>query len=164
MLGKYGTAAAEKPLWDTMEYFRSWWKGREEELKGQIGQESRQLERALWIALAQADGWALQEPELTRLLALCSSDWCRQEVNGWNGAAKLPVSVGISPQTGGLSYSVAQYGPGTEEWLRRKLLQYPEATVFRVEQRQNEAQIPGMREARERAQTIVRGLGRTLAQ
>ncbi len=35
VLGKYGTAAAEKPLWDTMEYFRSWWKGREPGVEGE---------------------------------------------------------------------------------------------------------------------------------
>ena len=74
VLGKYGSGAAEKPLWDAMEYFRGWWKGREEELKEKIGQESVQFERALRIALAQADGWVLQEPELNRLLALCSSE------------------------------------------------------------------------------------------
>jgi hypothetical protein len=54
---------------------------------------------------------------------------------------------------------VAQYGPGNEEWLRRKLLQYPEATAFKVE-RPNEAQFPGMKEARERAEAIVGALGR----
>jgi hypothetical protein len=164
VLGKYGTAAAEKPLWAAMEYFRSWWKDREGELKGQIGQESRQFERALWIALAQADGWVLQEPELQRLRALCSSEWCRQEVAAWIGVAEAPVNIGVSPHDDGLIYSVAQYGPGNEEWLRRKLRQYPEATAFRIERRPNEAQIPGMREARERAETIVGMLGRKLAQ
>lgn len=164
VLGKHGTAAAEKPLWDAMEYFRSWWKGREEQLKEKIGEESMQLERALRTALAQADGWVLEEPELLRLLALCSSEWRRTEVTGWISTAKPPVSIGISPQGDGFSYTVGQYGPGAEEWLRRKLLQYPEATRFRVVQRLSEAQIPGMREARERAQTMVGASGRKLAQ
>jgi hypothetical protein len=123
-----------------------------------------QLERALRTALAQADGWVLQESELRRLLALCSSEWCRTEVTGWINTAKPPVSIGISPQGDGFSYSVGQYGAGTEEWLRRKLLQYPEATALRVVRWQNEAQIPGMREARERAQGIVGTSGRKLAQ
>jgi hypothetical protein len=70
----------------------------------------------------------------------------------------------MSPQGDGFSYTVGQYGPGPEEWLRRKLLQYPEATALRVVQRLNEAQIPGMREARERAQTMVGASGRKLAQ
>lgn len=163
VLGKYGTAAAQKPLWDTTEYFRSWWKGREEELKEKSGEESVQLERALRIALSQADGWVLQEPELRRLLSLCSSEWCRTEVTAWITTAGTPVSIAIFPQAEGFSYSVAQYGQGTGEWLRRKLLQYPEATAFRIVRLQNEAQFPGMREARERAQTIVADSGRKLA-
>jgi hypothetical protein len=47
------------------------------------GQENLQLERALRIALAQADAWVLTEAELNRLLGLCSSEWCRQEVTEW---------------------------------------------------------------------------------
>ena len=88
VLGKYGSPAAEKPLWDTLEYFRSWWKGREQELEDVNGQESIQFERALRIALAQADGWTLQEDGLNRLLDLCSSNWCRQEVEEWLSHAK----------------------------------------------------------------------------
>lgn len=45
LLGKYGRADAEKPLWDAMEYFRSWWKDREDQLDERIGDEGRQLER-----------------------------------------------------------------------------------------------------------------------
>jgi hypothetical protein len=84
VLGKYGSAAAKEPLWKTMESFRAWWKGREQQLStDSAGQENMQLERALRIALAQADAWVLTEAELYRLLGLCSSEWCRQEVAGW---------------------------------------------------------------------------------
>lgn len=86
VLGKFGSAAAQKPLWEAMEYFRSWWKGREADLQGKIGQEGIQLERALRIALAQSNAWKLQEPELRRLLELCSSEPCRVEVNSWLSA------------------------------------------------------------------------------
>jgi hypothetical protein len=153
VLGKYGTPAAQKPLWDTMEYFRSWWSGREAGLNEKTGEESRQLERALRIALAQADAWVLQETELKRLLALCSSEWCRTEVAGWISAGMGPVSIAILPQ----GYSVAQYGPGGEEWLRRKLMQYPEAAVFTISSSPNA-------DSRERARTIVRASGRVIAE
>ena len=83
VLGKYGSPAAEKPLWDTLEYFHTWWSGREQELDEANGQESIQFERTLRIALAQAGGWTLQEDGLHRLLDLCSSNWCRQEVEEW---------------------------------------------------------------------------------
>ena len=83
LLGKYGSIAAEKPLWDTLEYFRSWWTGHEEVLDEADGREGIQFERALRIALAQADAWTLQEDGLNRLLSLCSSKWCKQEVSEW---------------------------------------------------------------------------------
>lgn len=164
VLGRYGTAAAEKPLWDTMEYFRGWWKGREEELKGKTGEESLQLERTLRTALAQADGWVLQEAELRRLLALCSSEWCRTEVTGWINSARPPVSVGVLPEGDGFAYTVGQYGPGNEDWLGRKLAQYAEATAFQVKSWPNEALVRGMKEARERAQRAVGASGRKPAQ
>src|SRR5260370_33980594 len=78
VLGKYGSVAAKEPLWKTMEYFRSWWKGREEQLKEPLGREGMQLEQALRIALAQADDWVLQEDDLNRLLGLCSSERCKE--------------------------------------------------------------------------------------
>jgi hypothetical protein len=65
VLGKFGSADAQKPLWETMEYFRSWWKGRESELNEKIGEEGTQLERALRIALARSDTWILQAPTYT---------------------------------------------------------------------------------------------------
>lgn len=90
VLGKYGSPAAEKPLWDTLEYFHSWWKGREEQLGEANGEGSVQFERALRIALAQADGWTLQEAGLNRLLGLCSTNWCRQEVSEWIQQGNAP--------------------------------------------------------------------------
>jgi hypothetical protein len=165
VLGKYGTAAAEKPLWDAMEYFRSWWNGREDELSKRANEGSMQLERALRIALATADGWVLEEPELTRLLEACSSDWCRQDVNTWIAAAKAPVKIAISQRDDGpAGYTVGQYGPDTGEWLRGKLRQYPEAATFRVVPRANEAEHPEARELRARAEAMVRASGRKLAQ
>src|SRR5260370_41653045 len=95
-LGKYGSVAAKEPLWKTIEYFRSWWKGREEQLKEPKGQEGMQLERALRIALARADAWVLQEADLRRLLDLCSSEECKQEVAGWLQSTKTPIQIGIT--------------------------------------------------------------------
>ncbi len=164
VLGKYATAAAEKPLWDTMEYFRSWWKGREADLKENRGQGSVQFERTLVVALAQADGWVLQEPELKRLAELCSGDWCRPQVAQWLNAARSPVGIAISQEGNSFNYVLERYGPGNEEWLRRKLLQYPETSVFKITSPASEAQVPGVQRARQRAKTIVLNSGRKLAQ
>jgi hypothetical protein len=164
VLGMYGTVAAEKPLWDAMEYFRSWWKGREAELKSQSGEASMQLERTLRIALAQADGWVLNQPDLARLRALCSSDWCRQEVDGWISTAQPPVRIGVVPQGDGFRYSVGQYDGTTAEWLRRKLGQYPDATMFQLDQSPYQLQLPGVKEEWKNVQTALRETGRKLAQ
>jgi hypothetical protein len=163
-LGKFGSADAQKPQWETMEYFRSWWKDREPELRQKTGQEGVQLERALRIALGQADAWTLQEDGLTKLLGLCSTDECRTQVSGWIIAAKSPIRIDVVPQfSSGWSYTVGQYGPGDQDWLRRKLNQFPEAMVFQVQRSANESRMPGLKEARERAEELVRLSGHRLA-
>jgi hypothetical protein len=84
-------------------------------------------------------------------------------VAGWISTAKLPVSIGYSPWQGdGFRYTVGQYGSGDEEWLRRKLLQYPEATTFKIASWANET--PELREVQERVKMIVRESKRNLAQ
>jgi hypothetical protein len=128
VLGKYGSPAAEKPLWDTLEYFHSWWKGREE----QLDEENGQLERRLRIALAQADGWTLQEEELNRILALCRSNWCRQEVTDWLPKAKQPIAIEMTSGSDEVRASIAQYETHSEEQMLRKIRQFPAGTVFRV--------------------------------
>ena len=161
ILGKFGSPAAEKPLWDAMDYFHSWWSGKEDGLRQREGEGSVQLERALRIALAQADGWVVQETELNRLQDLCSTEWCRTEITQWRGAARQPIEISAYVQDGEPRYRVGQYGFGDQEWLLRKLLQYPKATTFRVA---GAAQMPGMNEALERARTAVRAAARTLVQ
>ena len=156
ILGRFGSDAAHKPLWQAMEYFRSWWKGRESELK--LSAENMQLEHTLRIALARADGWTLQAPELLKLSDLCSSDWCRTEVQGWITATKSPVSIEIHHDpTDAQAYTVAGYGPGDEQWLRRKLLQFPQSTTFQI------SKGPTSKEARDRVAELVGLTGRRLA-
>jgi hypothetical protein len=132
VLGKYGSTAAQKPLWDTFEYFRSWWKGREEQLDESTGQEGLQFERALRIALAQADGWVLQQDGLKRLLDLCSSNWCKQEVKEWLSQTAQPAEIRIIARSGGFRAWIAQYEAQSKEQMRRKLQQFPADTVFRL--------------------------------
>lgn len=128
VLGKYGSAAAEKPLWDALEYFRSWWKGREELLDEAGGREGLQFERALRIALAQADSWTLQQDGLNRLLGLCSSNWCKQDVREWLSQATQPISIQVGPA----SVMIAQYETRSDDQLRRKIGQFPAGTMFRM--------------------------------
>ena len=97
LLGKYGSPAAQQPLWETLEYFHSYWKGREKQLEEPEGREGIQFERALRIALGQADAWKLQPSELNRLLSLCTSKWCSQDVKDWmSQSAMLKSRSGAS--------------------------------------------------------------------
>ena len=87
VLGKYGSSKAEEPLWEALIYFHSWWKGREQELRQPAENEGMQLERTLVAALSHASAWELGASGRSRLLALCSSDECRQEAQRLMGVA-----------------------------------------------------------------------------
>jgi hypothetical protein len=161
VLGKYGSPAAQKPLWDTLEYFHSWWMGREEQLDEQSGQEGAQFERALRIALAQADGWVLQEDGLNRLLALCSSNWCKQEIGEWLAHAKSPIEIRVMAGADGFQATMALYDIHSAGQMRSKVQQFPKGTVFRI------VPVPygdkRDRSAIEQADEIVRSAGYSLA-
>jgi hypothetical protein len=161
VLGKYGSPAAQKPLWDTLDYFHSWWKGREGELDQQNGQEGLQFERTLRLALAQADAWTLDVDALHRLLDLCSSDWCRQEVTDWLAAAKQPIQIDFLPVSDEVHTMIARYETRSEEQMRRKLAQFPAGTVFRVAHYPNSD--VRLRAEVDRAEQIVRSAGFSLA-
>ncbi len=132
VLGKYGSPAAQQPLWETMEYFRSWWKDREDDLRKPVGQEGVFLERALRTALAQGSGWLLGETELRRLLALCSTAECRADVQEWIRSAGSPKPVEILLYPGDVRIKVAQYMVTGELALSAKLSQFPAGTAFRM--------------------------------
>ena len=161
VLGKYGSPAAEKPLWDTLEYFHSWWKGHEEQLKEPLGQEGLLLERALRIALAQANGWTLREDGLNRILDLCSSGWCKQDVGDWLPVASQPVAIRLVSGSDEFHASIAQYDYQSEEQMRRKIRQFPAGTVFRIAPfAQGDSRF---RAAVDKAEQIVRSEGYSLA-
>ena len=164
VLGKYGSSAAQGPLWMAMEKFRASWKGREEQLKEGDGLAHAQLERALRIALAEGDGWVLDEPDLRRLHALCSSDWCRQEVTSWLSTAKAPAEISVQQMSEGFIFNVAQYNMLSGEQLRHKLAEFPIGTIFRVAVSGMEGITPGMKQARESAELAVRESGHKMAQ
>ena len=133
VLGKYGSPAAQEPLWRTLEFFHSYWKDREADLKGDAGREGIDFERTLRIALAQGSAWLLSNAGLTRLQSLCSSDWCRQEVAAWLQAAKPPIHISITNSGDNLHFTLAQYEIQSEEDLRRRLAQFPPGIEFQLQ-------------------------------
>ena len=163
LLGKYGSSGAQGPLWQAMEAFHAEWKGREAQLIAPGEQTEAGLERALKIALGQGDGWILDERGLNRLKALCSGDWCSQEVTSWLSVAKAPAEISVL-QTGaeGFVFNVAQYSMLTAEQMRHKLVEYPLGTEFRMAISSMEGVTPGLKEARESAELAVRASGHKL--
>ena len=125
VLGKFGSANVEKPLWESLEYFHNWWKA------GEPNEEGQQFERALRVALAQADGWVLDREGLHKLEERCSSKWCHQEVAEWIGETGSPVPIMPLDDATGF---VARIGicNVTEAALERKLGQFPPGTVFHL--------------------------------
>ncbi len=139
VLGRAGSPKSQQPLWETMEYFRSWWKEREGDLRTPGGFEGILLERALRTALAKASGWMLGEAELRRLLGLCSSAECRAGVEEWLRDAKAPVRIDNYSYADEVQFNVAQYSVAGERGLRLKLAQFPAGTTFRVAEAPSEA-------------------------
>ncbi len=149
VLGSFGSPAAQEPLWRTLEFFHSYWKDREADLKGAAGSEGMGFERTLRIALAQGGAWLLREAGLTRLQSLCSSDWCRQEVAAWLQAAKPPIHISVTNSGDNLHFTLAQYEIQSEEDLHRRLAQFPPGTEFQLQSYAGDA-------ARERLrQTVI---------
>lgn len=163
ILGKYGSPAAEEPVWKTLEYFRSWWRGREKELQDSPLGENARFEQTLRTALAQADGWVVAQADLERLLALCSTDSCKMEAGGWAQAAKPPIRVDVYPGVTGFGVHLAQYDARSPEEFRRRLGQYPAGTMFRLKITAVDEQAPASQRARDMAVQAIREAGQKLA-
>ena len=158
VLGRSGSPKSQQPLWETMEYFRSWWKDREGDLSTPAGFEGILLERALCAALAEAGGWVLGEPELRRLRGLCSSAECRAKAEAWLREAKAPIRIDRYPRADQVSFQVAQYSVAGERGLRAKLTQFPAGSVFRLAETSSDEAT----EMRPRVEAAIREAGHRL--
>lgn len=136
VLGSYGDASVEAPLWKQLEQWSARWKGRASELDGHpirndLPHLESQVGEKLAEALASARSWVLDGPRRKRLVALCIDDWCRER---WDHPTPPgPVSVDVS--SGGSRYPAAFRADGytarTLAELKIKLLQFPAGTAFR---------------------------------
>ncbi|MDA1315576.1 MAG: hypothetical protein O2968_19785 [Acidobacteria bacterium] len=160
VLGRFGSAAAEKPLWEAMTYFHEWWKDRKDDLENSTQSGSLELGRAYRSALAQANGWVLDSDGLSKLRDLCVSDWGRGEVSEWLRRAQSPLTIDLSIRgSGDVSAQVAQYRLRSEATLLRKLKQFPQGTAFRWENRPGKGAPPKTRVIRDRVEETIRANG-----
>ncbi|HZS08699.1 MAG TPA: HEAT repeat domain-containing protein [Blastocatellia bacterium] len=137
LLGRYGSAEAEEPLWRCFEKWHREWGGRVAELTNYTLNESRQLagrqlETSLWQALISSPGWLADPKKLVPVQQLCLSDEARQQVGTaierWAGE----IHIAFAPGADKWGYvEVAQYTLNSPDDLKRKLTQFPKGTVFK---------------------------------
>jgi hypothetical protein len=128
-LGRFGSPAANGPLWDAFRYFHDYWKGKPAEL-AQNG-EGVFLEVELRNAIARAMHWLATETDLRTIESLCVSERCLYETQSDLRAWQRPLRIEVTGQPGGIRGQVAQYyGIESTEALEEKLGQFPEGTQF----------------------------------
>jgi len=150
-LGTYGTAAAEQPLWDTLQYFHDYWKDRPALLQQNV--EGEYLEVALRNAIARGNGWLANAADLARIASLCISERCQHETA--NDLHNMQQPLGVQVEGG--SFRVAQYtNIASLEALEKKLAQFPPGTTFRLH-----VSSPGRGEIVQRLQQFGAGKGLT---
>lgn len=128
-LGRYGSEAALKPLWDTFRYFHEYWKGKGAEL-AQNG-EGVALEVELRNAIARGRQWVAAEKDLRTIEALCISERCLYETQRDLNIWQQPLRIEIHEEGVDIHGSVAQYAwIETMDAFEGKLAQFPRGTEF----------------------------------
>ncbi len=119
-----GSAAAQQPLLEAMIRFRE-----------RIGKTDNLLDHGMEsgfeYALLHGSGWVPSEEDIERVLAACSTDDCRKQVDSVRRSFPSPLSVSFVPTLNDLEY--AQVGPfsvQTPGQLEAKIAQFPKGTKF----------------------------------
>jgi hypothetical protein len=138
-LGKWGTADAEKVLWDRLKRFHEDWTDRKDQLRltpdfqSPIGRAVA-LEHGLVTAIGSGTNWICETDKLTKLAELTWTQSERRQIDDWilqwkNGPALL--NPYWYPDPGHPTFSVLQYSNLTEEQLRAKVAQLPRGIDLR---------------------------------
>ncbi|HEU4478001.1 MAG TPA: HEAT repeat domain-containing protein, partial [Pyrinomonadaceae bacterium] len=115
VLGQYGSADAEKVLWQRLE-----------------GNKDESVEEALRNALSKGQGWLLDPEKLKRLRELCVTEKGRKEVDQLISNWTYDIYVNPDPfDDEKYSIAIAQYQLKSLDSLKQKLLQFPKGTIFK---------------------------------
>ncbi len=138
-LGSYGSAEAEKALWDRYEAWSRQWSGREKELRYVYAAENpnvwqQGLGENLAHALASGIGWLSDDTKLGRVRELAVGPAISQKAeDALKAWSERPPTIRCTP-TGSsaapLICNVAQYELRTLAALKTKLSQFPHGTGF----------------------------------
>lgn len=135
-LGRYGSAAAEGPLWEHLTEWTAKWQGREAEFRYVPGENNAKVwQRSLGVSLIQALGmgqsWLADEEKLGRLRQLAVGDDMRQQVDSmlsnWEQGRR---SISYWRAGDRLHYRVLQYDTDSLDSLKEKLAQFPSGSEF----------------------------------
>jgi hypothetical protein len=135
-LGRYGSAAAEEPLWRRLTAFHEAWKDRADELRQGPGFSSphaadSMIEYAIEEALSRGQGWLCGPDKLARLKTLVTpmrQGEVDRQLNAWQ---RTPFGLLTTWRgDGALVYWAGPYTGDSIDALIRKLKQFPAGTQF----------------------------------
>jgi hypothetical protein len=135
-LGRYGSAAAEEPLWRRLAAFHEVWKDRAADLRPGPGFSSPQaadsmIEYALEEALARGQGWLCGPDKLARLKTLVTpmrQGEVDRQLSTWQ---RTPFALSLTWRGDGTVWYVAgPYMGDSVDALMRKLKQFAAGTHF----------------------------------
>jgi hypothetical protein len=131
VLADYGSADAEEALWRRL----GKWHEEATQIRSEkvLSDDQEKIEKALRQALTSGQAWLSDPEKLKRVRDRCTTDTCRNEVDqmiaGWdpqiyvafNSYEDKPDRIGVE-----------QYGLKSLDALKKKLLQFPKGTVFKL--------------------------------
>ena len=135
-LGRYGSAAAEGPLWAHLTGWTAKWQGREAEFRYVPGENNAKVwQRNLGVSLIQALGtgqsWLADEEKLGRLRQLAVGDDMRQQIDSMlSNWEKGRRSISYWYVGDCLHFRVLQYDTDSLDRLKAKLAQFPSGSEF----------------------------------
>ena len=134
MLGKHGSAAAEKYLWARLKLWHQHWKPRAAELKRDNPwiepydlemADKKSVGQELATALATGMGWLADKHKLEKIKNLCLTDWAVKEIERMINIWSRDLYIRCYPLG-----EVAQYHFFSLDELKAKLAQFPRGTLF----------------------------------
>jgi hypothetical protein len=136
MLGQYGSAEAENPLWQRLEKWLQEWKARTEELPKNFDSNHpkfwhKQVGQTLRQALSQSPAWLIDREKLERLRRSCLDKDELQQFTYQAGDLSGEIHIAFHPGDDGWGNArVAHYQCNSLSVLKEKLRQFPEGVTF----------------------------------
>jgi hypothetical protein len=134
VLAEYGSADTEKALWRRFEKWHRAMESRSEELRGEkLSHDQEVIEKALREALTGGQAWLSDPEKLKRVRDLCLTDKSRDEVDQMISSWDYQIYIAFNSfDDESLTIGVANCQPKSLDSLKKKLLQFPKGTAFKL--------------------------------